>query len=266
MTAGISSKSSVNIKTIALPAQHGGWGFWLEPTLAGLLLAWSLPGLALGIAGLMVLLLHQPLRIYLKDIRKGKRYERTIVAERFVLIYGAILLLTMMVTILNAPNLAFLLPPFLALPLVAIQLHYELKNQGRELIPELAGAVLFGAIAPSIVLLAGWEWGAALALWAALVARSVPSIVYVRARLRLEHGKTMSALPALSAHGLALVLLIILVMLHQLPVASLVAMALLITRCAYGLSRFRQHSPAKIIGFQEIALGIAYIVLLVLGY
>ncbi|NLF76347.1 MAG: hypothetical protein GX573_11665, partial [Chloroflexi bacterium] len=43
----------VRLKSIALPPEHGAWGFLLEPLLAGLLIAPSWAGLclALGVIG-----------------------------------------------------------------------------------------------------------------------------------------------------------------------------------------------------------------------
>lgn len=266
MTAEMTQKSSVNVKAIALPVQHGGWGFWFEPTLAGLLLAFSFPGLGLGIAGLMVLLLHQPLRVYLKDIRKGKRYERTKVAERFVGLYAGIWLLASLLSLVNAPDMRFLLPLIAALPLAGIQLWYELKNKGRDLLPEISGAVMFGAIAPCIVLLADWDLSAALALWVALAVRAVPSIFYVRARLRLEHGKPVSVFPALLAHILGFIFLLVMVAVNLLPVITLAAGIILAARAMVGLSRYRRSRPAKVIGFQEIGVGILVVCLIVVGY
>jgi hypothetical protein len=42
LTSPIKQKSSIPVKSIALPIEHGSWGFVFEPIVAGLLLAPSL--------------------------------------------------------------------------------------------------------------------------------------------------------------------------------------------------------------------------------
>ena len=60
------------------------------------------------------------------------------------------------------------------------------------------------ASASGIVLAGGWPLAVAFGLWAILAARVVPTILYVRARLRLLRGKADSKLPVQVAHLLAL--------------------------------------------------------------
>ena len=45
--------ASVPLKSVALPTEHGGWGFTLEPLLLGLLLSPGLPTLGLSLPGLL---------------------------------------------------------------------------------------------------------------------------------------------------------------------------------------------------------------------
>jgi hypothetical protein len=88
----------------------------------------------------------------------------------------------------------------------------------------------------------------------------------VRARLRLENGKPVKILPVFLVHILGFCVLFFFIQQQALPYTSLMAHTLLTARAMYGLSPYRRPAPAKIIGFQEIGLGIAYIVLLVMGY
>ncbi|MCA9913783.1 MAG: YwiC-like family protein, partial [Anaerolineae bacterium] len=81
------------LRPIALPTEHGGWAFLYEPILLGLLLAPSVAGFLLSISGVFVFLLHQPLKLAMKDRIRGRRFPRTNWAERFVLGYGTVALL-----------------------------------------------------------------------------------------------------------------------------------------------------------------------------
>jgi hypothetical protein len=151
----------------------------------------------------------------------------------------------------------FLLPLLLAAPLMFIQLVYETRSQARELLPEVAGAVALGSAATGVVMLAGWQLTPALLLWGLLTARTLPAILYVRARLRLERGKTVSPLPTLITHGIALGAALGLILGDHTGSLAGIALLLLLGRAAWGLSPYR--TPAKrpaIIGFQEMAWGL----------
>lgn len=263
-TSSAAAPAKVRLKTIALPTQHGGWGFWLEPTLLGLLLAPSLAGFALGGAGLLAFLTHQPLKLAVKDRLKGKRFPRTMWAERFALGYGAGALVLFLLALLTAPQ-PFVGVLLLALPFAALQLWHEFRSEGREAVAEFAGAVAFGVLAPAIVLLYGWQLLPALGLWFALVARSVTSILYVRARLRLEYGKTAALLPVVLGHMLMFGLLTVIVIAGLLPWTVLLALLILMLRAMVGLSSWRRPAKPKVIGFREIAFGLLVVLLIVAG-
>jgi hypothetical protein len=248
------------LKSIALPAEHGGWGFLLEPILVGLLLVPSLNGFLLALAMFATFLIHQPIKIAIKDYAKRRCTERTRWAERFALLYGGLALFFILLA-LGRAGTAFLMPLFLTLPLVGIQVFYDLKNQSRELGAELAGGVALGAIAPAIAILG--EYDKAMILWLLLALRTIPSILYVRARLRLERGKPSSISEAVMSHVLAFLLGLGLVIIGQAHLLMFIALGILLLRCAWGLSRYRTPtSRPAIIGIQEMFYGFAFALLL----
>jgi hypothetical protein len=253
------------LKSVAMPAQHGGWSFVLEPVVIGLLLAPTLAGLLLGTAALMIFLLDQPLRIVLKDRRKGKRYARTRLAEQVALAYALVGVAALVGAWLLAPS------PFwpalaAAIPLALIQLGLDLRNQARSAAAEIAGALAFAAVAPALVLIAGWGPLAAFGLWAVLALRSSSAILYVRARLRLEKGKPAHAAPALGAQALLVAGLLVLALLNLAPWAPLVGGVLLAARALLGLSRWRKPMPAVQLGIREVIFGLMFAACVVVGY
>src|SRR5688572_23763420 len=129
----------VRWQSVALPTEHGGWGFVSEPVVLGLLLAPSFGGLAMGIAAFAAFLLHQPLKIVLKDTRAGRSVPRTAAAQRFVLIYGGTLAAAGIIVLLLMPSWIVLAPLVMSTPLIAVQLWQDSQNQGRSLLAELAG-------------------------------------------------------------------------------------------------------------------------------
>lgn len=255
------SAPSVRLKSIALPAEHGSWDFLIEPMILGLLVAPSWTGLALCIGVFGVFLVHQPLKIALKDRLRGKRYPRTAYAERFAALYGVIALLGLGLAALLTEH-AFWLPLLLALPLASVQLVYELRSEGRALLPELLGASALGASASAVALAAGFDLLPALLLWALIALRVVPSILYVRARLREARGQVGNLSGAIVAHVGALGLVVALLFAGQVNIVAVVASGMLLARLFLWGWRVQ---PAKVVGVQEVVIGLVYAVLAAFG-
>jgi hypothetical protein len=255
----------VNLKSIAMPAQHGVWGFWLEPSLAALIVAPSWAGFCLALAGLGVLLLHRPLTIWVKDSRKGKSYARTSWAGRFVALFGGgALVFFVAALLLGEPGLVASLA--LALPFALVQLAFELRNQGRHILAEIGGAIAFVALAPMIVLAGGGSWGVALGVWVVMIIRTLVSIPYIRTRLRLEKAKQAASGWVIGLHIVGIVALIASVVLLGVPWLTLVGGGVLLVRAVFGMTALRKPTPVKVIGFREIAYGLTLAILTGLGY
>lgn len=258
--------SSVRWRSVALPTEHGGWAFVTEPLLLGLILAPSMGGLTLTIAVLAAFLLRQPLKLYVKDIRSQRIVPRTYAARRFVLIYGSVAAAAFFATLIIVRALNPLLPLVFALPLFLLQLTYDLRSQSRSATAEIAGTLATGAFASSIVMMQGWVLLPALGLWLVLSAKAVTAVLYVRARLRLEREKSAGVTLAVGAHVAAIILLIVTTLLGLTRWTAAAAMAVLTVRAAVGLSSFRKSRPPKIIGMQEVAYGLLFLLIVALGY
>lgn len=255
---------AVKLRSVALPSEHGGWGFLIEPVLLGLLVAPSLGGLLLGIGMFGMFLARHPLKIVMADRRRGKRFARTIAAERFVLIYGAVASFGVAGAALYG-GMGVLLPLTLASPLMLITLYHDFSSRRRDMLPELAGPLGLAAASSSIALAGGWALPLALALWLLQAARAVPSVLYVRARLRLEHGKTANLSLPLVAQAAGILLALALRLVHLTPLLAVVPLAVLLLRAWSGLYR-RMPTPARMIGFREMAFGFMTVLLIAAGY
>jgi hypothetical protein len=252
------------IRLVALPAEHGGWGFVLEPVLLGSLVAWSPAALPLGLAALAIFLIHQPLKLALSDRRGGKRYPRTVWAERFVLLYGAVAGAGALLALLTA-RAPFWVPIVLAVPFALLQAYYDTLRQSRQAVAELAGAVALGAAAPAIALAGGWPLLPALGLWAVLAIRSVTSILYVRARLRLERHEAIRQAPVLWVQLGGLLMVLAPAAFGVVSWLAVVAVAVLAARAGWGLSPWRRPARAPIVGMQEIGFGLLTVLLVAWG-
>lgn len=262
MSAGAVPAPRAALKRVALPIEHGAWGFLLEPALLGLVLAASGAGVALAFVALCTLLLQTPVSLVAADARRGKVYPRTRLARRVAAGYALAWLAGLVAAWALAGGIGWVLPAAFALPLAAVQLRYDARNRARELVPEAAGAVAMGALAACIAIAAGWALTPALALWGLLALRAVPAIVYVRARLRLERGAPVSPVATWALHAAALAVGVVAWASGSLAWPVVVAYALLAARAGWGLSRWRRPVAAKVVGFGEIGYGVATVLLL----
>jgi hypothetical protein len=188
------------------------------------------------------------------------------VAERFALAYAITALLFFLCALKTSPH-TFLLPLFIAAPFALVQLVYDAKGRSRELLPELSGATAMAAVVASIALAGGWSVLPALALWLLLVAvRVVPSILYVRARLQINHGAQTAIAPVLLAHLAGGALTLALAWAGLAPLLAIVAALLLLLRAAFALSPLCPQVTAKQVGFSEIGFGLVTVLALALCY
>lgn len=251
----INSKTAgVRLRPVALPVEHGGWGLSLEPVVLGLLLAPSVAGLCLAAFTMGAFLARHPFKLAVGDYRRGRRFPRTALAERFALLYAGIAALSFLAAIKTSQQ-GFLLPLLLAAPLAAVQLIYDGMGRSRALAPELAGSIAMAAIASGIALAGGWPRPLAFGLWAILAARVVPTILYVRAKLKLLHGKHAPALPVMAAHILAVALMAALARSGIVPFLALIALLVLLLRAVLGLSKHSKPLTAKGVGLRELGFG-----------
>lgn len=254
----------VNLRSIALPAEHGGWGFLIEPMLLGLLVAPTWQAAVLCISVFAFFLVHQPLKLAAKDHQKGRRIERTIYAERFAIGYGLIGVFTLLVVAINSDPI-FLLPFGVALPMMAVQLYYDARNQSRAVVSEMAGGLALGSTATAIALIGGVDMVPAFILWVLLAARIIPAIIYVRARLRLEKGKDWEALPVWVSHAIALAVIFALFASGLTTWWAVLAIGILTFRALKGISKYRKPVKPSQVGISEMILGFLTAVLYALA-
>jgi hypothetical protein len=252
-------------RSLVIPSEHGGWGFLLEPLLLGLLVAPSWAAFLLGLSTATAFLLRHPLKLVLVDRRRRLDTARAQRARVVIIVLGAISGACFLgVVWLAGP--ALLVPLVLAVPFGAVYLYYDLTKPGRTLQAEMTGPLALAFVASSMAMMDGWSLLNSLALWAALGLRSVPSVLYVRARIRLDRGRNPSIVWPVVAHVLALVAAIALVSVDLLPALAIIAYAVLLARAVWFLSPQRPMIQIKTIGFIELGAGLFLVVTLAIGY
>ncbi len=170
-------------RRVALPTEHGGWGLTAEPVMLGLLVAFSWAGLAIGAAALLVFLARTPLKLVAVDHRRGRRLERDRLARRIAIVEIS-LVVALGVFAVSSVGTRWLVPVAVALPLVAVELSYDVRSRSRRLIPELCGAIGVSATAAAIIVADGGRVRLAVAAWLVLAGRVIASIPFVRVQIQ----------------------------------------------------------------------------------
>jgi hypothetical protein len=239
----------MTLRPLALPYEHGAWGFLLEPIAAGLLVSPSRAGAFVALGAVFAFLARHPLRFAVRDaFVTRKLVPRTRVCFALGAAYGLVALGAFWLA-----GIAALIPLTIAAPLAIVQFAYDVRNRGRERVAELAGAVAAGWSACAIALVATMPLSFAIALWLLMSARAVTSVLYVRTALRGE-----SRLVMFGSHVLATLLAAVLAILNVVPVAAIAAMTVLGLRALAGTGTLR----AKQIGLREFAYGALTVALL----
>jgi hypothetical protein len=242
------------LRPLALPTEHGGWGFLFEPIVLALSVRPSWDGALVALAFVFAFLTRQPLRFALQDALRGRTFPRTRWCWGFAIGY-ATLAATALACAVAASSFAILIPLGLVAPLGLVQILHDAHNRSRQLLPELAGATAMCSSAAAIALAGNMRILPAFALSAIILARTIPSIVYVRTLLQRAHGKIASSAPALALHAAAILLVALFA-----STLAVVAMCLLFARATFFLAR-EVPPPAKRIGWTEVTFGVVVVIL-----
>lgn len=246
------------VRSVGLPAEHGGWSLTLEPALLGLIVAPSGAGVALAAAALVAFVVRTPIKTALVDRWRDRRLPRTRVADTLALVELGVLALLLGIAAVTADG-AFWLPLLTAAPLVILALWYDARSRSRRMLPELAGTVGIGAVAPAIALAGGTEGVVAAGLWAIVASRAIASIPFVRLQILRRHERPHRAWWSDLAQVVAVVGAVAAAALGAVPVLPAVAIG--------GLALFQLVSsrlpPPQIavLGAQQIVVGLVVVLI-----
>jgi hypothetical protein len=147
-----------------------------------------------------------------------------------------------------------------------VQLSYDARLRGRQLLPELLGAVALGSVVAAEMRAGGWPLGLSLVAWAMLAVKAVCAVLYVRTRLRYDRGQAPGRATPVASHVGALLLALTLAGAGYAPWQTVAAFALLLARATYGLSSLHRRVRPQVVGIQEVVFGVSFVLLVALGY
>jgi len=148
---------SVALRPLALPAEHGGWGFLAEPILLGLLIAPSWSGALVAASAVFGFLARHPLKLAFQDAVRGRRYPRTFWCRALAASYLIAALLSLSGAVVQS-GAGMLVPFALATPFAVLQAWRDAKNHGRELLAEASYARPLAAAAMAVLSIRA-AWG-----------------------------------------------------------------------------------------------------------
>jgi len=250
------------VRSVLVPAEHGGWGLTLEPILLGLIVAASWAGVSLGLAAMILFLARTPLKTLLVDLHRDRWLERTRLAAMAAGGYTLALSVCVAVSLLSTSGRCWL-PLVVMAPLVSTELWFDMRSRGRRLAPELAGAIGIAGVAAMIILAAGMPVGIAVASWVLLAARAVTSIVSVRDQVGGLHGRPRQPMGVVAGDLAALTLATLAATIEPTATAGAIAVgALIVTQ---RLLKLRPTPRAVILGLTQTGLGLAMVLVTAYG-
>ncbi|HXH94926.1 MAG TPA: YwiC-like family protein [Thermoanaerobaculia bacterium] len=249
----------VALRPLALPSEHGGWSMLFEPIVLGILVAPSLAGSLIAAAAVLAFLARHPLRLFVQDARRRKRYARTVACAWLAVAYAGMSAIALISAVAMSGS-RFLLPLVAGALLASIQFALDVRQRGRSFVAEICGACATATTAAAIATAAHRSWSVALPLALLAASLTLPAILFVRAVLRHERRTTTMVL-----HGAAVIGAAILWQRGLTPAVTIIVMAMLLVRAAIGL-REKVAPPAKIIGMREAIVGAAAVLVIAAGY
>lgn len=262
-TSSPTASSPASLKALVLPREHGSWSLALEPVALGLLVAPSPGGAWLALAVVAGFFTRRPLKLAWTLPSSDPRRAP---AARWTALFGTLALAGLLLAGTGDSPLSALWPLLLAAPLAAAFLWFDLRNEMREAEAELAGSAAFALVPAAFATLAGWTAGPALALAALMLARSMPTVLAVRAYLRIQKGRAAAAGAAWATAALALGVTGLLAWRGLVPAAAVAIVGLFFARTAGLLGPARPTWSARRIGMLEAVLGVIFLTGLVLAY
>lgn len=269
------STSTLFVRHIALPQDHGSWVFLLSPLLIGLFASkvFSINSLLLIVAAMSAFLIRQPVTIAIKAY-SGRRSRRDLPAARFwIVIYGIIATTSLIVLILR--GFSYLL--ILALPGITVFLwHLYLvskRAERRQIGIEIVATGVLALAAPAAYWI-GVESADPMGWWLFLLTwlQSAASIVY--AYLRLDQ-RVLPEMPSVKERfsmgrrsllytSFNLIFVGIMAIIHVLPIGLPIPFALQWGETLYGtLNPAIGFKPTKI-GFRQLFISSLFTVLFII--
>ena len=197
------------------------------------------------------------MKLVLVDRWRHRTLPRTRLAARIAA--GELVALALLVVVAARTATGTFWVPFVAaVPLIGLELWFDMRSRSRRLVPELAGAIGIGAVAAAIVLADHGATALAAGAWLLVAARATASLPFVRYQLRRAKRQPCRRWAQDVAQGTALALALTGVALGWLPWPAAAALGALVL-AQLVLARI-PPPKAPIVGIQQLVFGLAVMI------
>jgi hypothetical protein len=241
-----------------LPLSHGSWAFVLEPLILALWVSWSFNGFILSFGAVFAFLAHQPLRSL---VIQG--YQKSVLIFSLIFIFlAAVFIIFFMVNSSFYPNLLL----SIAFLLMIIFLFMDLSGNTKSLIAEILVPIAISVMATVVFITKKGSFLYSAAFFVLLLTRSLPTIYYVRAQVRIIKGKNYDNKSLVLSHMLSFLMILVFVYGKLIPGLALIPITLLLLRCCIFILPMKNYLSIKQLGASEFLFGILFVVISGLAY
>lgn len=247
----------MSLNKVAIPKEHGSWGFVIEPLLLSLIVAYTLEGLLLALATFFLFLSNQPIKIVINKLasKKNRAMGRIVLA-----VYLIVAIALSSYPLLNL-SFKLLLPFYAALLIMLIYLFAVLSKLSRNLLVEFLPILAMTLVAITIVTIDNSFNFNPIIFGFLLLSRAVPTVIYINAKVKESRGLKFSVLPTHLSHLVFLLFIIWASLVNLLPTLSILAALLLSIRSVIGFSKFNFTKTIKQIGVVEFIYGSLFVII-----
>ena len=250
------------LSKVALPKEHGSWGFVLEPLILSLFVAFTLDGLLLALATFFMFLTSQPLKVITTN-SASKKFKT---AARVVLLFYLFITIILLIYLIFNISFYSLIPFYFAVLILLIYKYAEFNNFGRNLFIEIFPIFSMTFIATTIVIIDESFGFSPFVFSLLLLSRAVPTVFYINAKVKWIKGLKFSPLPTHLLNSGFLLFIIYAGFNNLLPMLSILGMVLLTTRSIVGFSKFNFTKSVKQIGVVEFIYGGLFVVINIIAF
>jgi len=247
---------------VAFPKEHGSWGFFLEPIILSLIIAYSQNGMLIAICSFLLFLAYQPVSYIIKQTPKFLLPSAYLYLFIYLFIAGVIFLFL----VLNNEKIHFLIPFLVAIIFMIVFKLMEFKNLNRNIIVELIAPISVTLMAISVAISGGENLIFIIGFAIVLLSRSIETTFFVNNKLKLFKGYSYDK-KLVDLIGIVFLLIIIVLSLYKVtPYFSILAIVLLMLRAHVGLLEGNKNEKVKIVGIKEFIYGFLFVVINAVGY
>jgi hypothetical protein len=241
-----------------LPVSHGSWAFVIEPLSLALWAAWSSEGLILALGAFSAFLAHQPMRLLLNN-----GFQKTVFITAFLFTSLSAVSIIYFLQYADTYSIWMISAAVVLMPVFLVM---DFQGNGKNILAEIIVPFTISLLAAAIFLVRNQNIYYAVSFLILLLSRSIPTVFYVRAQVRIIKGSIYGVSGLLISHLLSLIIIVILIRDNLLPAAVVIAVIFLLLRCCIFIFPLKNRLSVRQLGLSEFIFGIFFVLICGMAY